>query len=170
MCSMCPQASTSIHNLIINSKYDRCTIGHGRAGHAPYFSKSLDCWKFQCLFYEKFQTFAVGKKKGPEFYQKIFELGPLYSTGAMMPLGHSMTYDFKNFPWVELPDSLNVSFPQRQCQLLHTGEGDFGCYPRGYLLPFYTGVRVYIWGLRYCNKIIFGVGGLKLRKNSIYGA
>ena len=32
------------------------------------------------------------------------------------------------------------------------------------------GIRVNIWGLRYRNKIIYGVCELQLRKNSIFGA
>ena len=43
--------------------------------------------------------------------------------------------------------------------------------PGGLLATFlYGGVRVNIWGLRYCNKIIFGVCKLQLWKNSIFGA
>ena len=43
--------------------------------------------------------------------------------------------------------------------------------PEGLLATFlYGGVRVNIWGLRYCNKIIFGVCKLPLWKNSIFRA
>ena len=49
----------------------------------------------------------------------------------------------------------------------------FDCkIPMGVLTTFLYGggVRVNIWGLRYCNKIIFGVCELQLRKISIFGA
>ena len=43
------------------------------------------------------------------------------------------------------------------------------CYPRGVLATFLYGeVRVNIWGLRYCNKVIFGVCELQLKKNAMF--
>ena len=45
------------------------------------------------------------------------------------------------------------------------------CYPRGWgvLATFLYGeVRVNIWGLRYCNKVIFGVCELQLKKNAMF--
>ena len=43
------------------------------------------------------------------------------------------------------------------------------CYPRGVLATFLFGeVRVNIWGLRYCNKVIFGVCELQLKKNAMF--
>ena len=53
---------------------------------------------------------------------------------------------------------------------LNFAEGRPLKFPRGVLATFlYGGVRVNIWGLRYCNKIIFGACKFKLQKIQYLG-
>ena len=49
----------------------------GKVGTSPYFFEIVGFSEILMFQSESFQTFAVGKDKSFEFYQKTFELGPL---------------------------------------------------------------------------------------------
>ena len=141
------------------------------------WSKIKEHYGFQTTgsrFIDLTQTRIQSDEKPEDLYKRLFSFfddnlvtieGGLLHHGSVVDVDEDITPSIENVIVLLWLERINPGLPGLVKQR-------YGIeLPGGYSLPFYTGgVRVNIWGLRYCDKMVFGVCELQLRKDSIFGA